>query len=344
MTPPDFWQNLNNSKLLRFLLLFACGWAIVLLITYFYNVIAIFTAAAIFAALLNYPVQWLTRYIPRGGAIAIVFLSTVSLLILVVTALGLEFITQGQGLVERITEAIKNQNLLPVKDYIANIDIGRIIATLQSGLVSGLGIVQNIFSSVFTIVFLVVISLYMLIDGRKLWLAFLKLIPAGSRDRFATTFQHTFLGFLRGQLLLMLFLSIMSFVAFSLLGVNYALFLAIIVGVLDAIPGIGATLGVLVITLLIFASQGWMMALKAIIASVILQQIQDNFVNPKVMGDTLELSPVLLFLALFIGERVAGLLGVFLSIPIAGMIAAWMRSERDSQQKSLQPSEELSNE
>lgn len=343
MTPPDFWQGLNNSKLLRFLLLFACGWAIVLLITYFYNVIAIFTAAAIFAALLNYPVQWLTRYIPRGGAIAIVFLSTVSLLILVITALGLEFITQGQGLVERITEAIKNQNLLPVKDYIANIDIGRIIATLQSGLVSGLGIVQNIFSSVFTLVFLVVISLYMLIDGHKLWLTFLKLIPAGSRDRFATTFQHTFLGFLRGQLLLMLFLSIMSFVAFSLLGVNYALFLAIIVGVLDAIPGIGATLGVLVITLLIFASQGWLMALKAIIASVILQQIQDNFVNPKVMGDTLELSPVLLFLALFIGERVAGLLGVFLSIPIAGMIAAWMRAENSSKQANLHSSEELSN-
>ena len=47
------------------------------------------------------------------------------------------------------------------------------------------------------------------------------------------------------------------------------------------------------------------------------------------MGDALELNPVLLFLALFVGERVAGLLGVFLAIPIAGMIAAWMRSSKE---------------
>jgi predicted PurR-regulated permease PerM len=168
----------------------------------------------------------------------------------------------------------------------------------------------------------------MLIDGSKVWSACLKLIPAASRDRFATTFQQSFLGFLRGQLLLMLFLSVASLLIFTILGVNYALVLAIIIGVLDAIPGIGATLGVLTITLLILASQGWVVAVKVLVACIILQQIQDNFVSPKVMGDTLETSPVLLFLALFIGERVAGLLGVFLSVPVAGMIAAWLRAEK----------------
>ncbi|HEY9617883.1 MAG TPA: AI-2E family transporter, partial [Microcoleaceae cyanobacterium] len=139
--------------------------------------------------------------------------------------------------------------------------------------------------------------------------------------------QNTFLGFLRGQLLLIIFLSIASCIVFTLLGVRYALFLALVVGVLDAIPGIGATLGVLIVTTLVFASQGWEVALQVVIGSIILQQIQDNFIQPKVMGNTLEISPVLLFLALFIGERVAGLLGIFLSIPIAGMIAAWLRTE-----------------
>jgi predicted PurR-regulated permease PerM len=100
----------------------------------------------------------------------------------------------------------------------------------------------------------------------------------------------------------------------------------LIIGVLDAIPGIGATLGVLIVTLLVFTSQGTAIAIKVVIACIILQQIQDNIIRPKVMGNALELNPVVLFLALFIGERVAGLLGVFLSIPIAGMIAIWMRS------------------
>ncbi len=133
----------------------------------------------------------------------------------------------------------------------------------------------------------------------------------------------------------MLFLSTTSFLVFLILGVNYALFLALIVGILDAIPGIGATLAVLTITLLILASQGWVVAVKVVIACIILQQIQDNFVSPKVMGNALEISPVILFLVLFIGERVAGLLGVFLSIPIAGMIAAWLRAENLEKQQSL---------
>ena len=324
----NLWQTLNNSLLLRFLLLFVCGWVLVILIDYFYNVIAIFTAAAIVAALLNYPIAWVSRYLPRGLAIAIVFLSMFVLLIALVTALGFEVINQGQGLIDRITDALRTQDLQPLQDLLGNLSLERVIQTLQTGLLSGLGIVQNIFSSVFTLIFLAVISLYMVIDGEKLWNASIKLIPAGSRDRVVTTFKHTFLGFLRGQLLLMLFLSTASLLVFSVLGVNYALVLAMIVGVLDAIPGIGATLGVLIVSVLILVSQGWVMALKAIIASVILQQIQDNIIHPKVMGTALDISPVLLFLALFIGERVAGLLGIFLAIPIAGMIAAWLRTDR----------------
>jgi predicted PurR-regulated permease PerM len=116
---------------------------------------------------------------------------------------------------------------------------------------------------------------------------------------------------------------------FTLLGVNYSLIFALIIGVLDAIPGIGATLGVLIVTLLVFTSQGTAIAVKVVIGSLILQQIQDNIIRPKVMGNALELNPVVLFLALFIGERVAGLLGVFLSIPIAGMIAIWMRLRQE---------------
>ncbi|KOP27435.1 permease [Hapalosiphon sp. MRB220] len=329
---PSFWQNLNNSTLLRLLLIFACGWALVILISYFYNVIAIFTTAAIIAALLNYPVQWLSRYIPRGLAITITFLGAVVILIALVTALGLEVLNQGQSLVDRITQAVKTQDLLPLKELIGNLNLARLLQTLQTGLISGLGIAQNIFSSIFTLIFLAVISLYMLIDGEKVWLYSLQLIPANSRDRFATTFKSSFLGFLLGQLLLILFLSIASFIVFLILGVNYALFLALIVGILDAIPGIGATLGVLTITVLVLASQGWVVAVQVVIACIILQQIQDNFISPKVMGNTLEISPVLLFLALFIGERVAGLLGIFLSIPIAGMIAAWLRTGENAQQ------------
>jgi predicted PurR-regulated permease PerM len=83
------------------------------------------------------------------------------------------------------------------------------------------------------------------------------------------------------------------------------------------------------VTLLVFTSQGGAIALKVLISCILLIQIQDNYIRPKVMGKSLELNPVILFLALFIGQRVAGLLGVFLSIPIAGMIAIWIKLARE---------------
>jgi predicted PurR-regulated permease PerM len=64
----DLQRRLSNSFVIRFLLLFAFGWAILQLLTYFQTVIVIFTFAAILAALLNYPVLWLRRFFPRAIA------------------------------------------------------------------------------------------------------------------------------------------------------------------------------------------------------------------------------------------------------------------------------------
>jgi hypothetical protein len=104
------------------------------------------------------------------------------------------------------------------------------------------------------IVGLIVTALYMLIDGEKLWNGFLGLLPEQHRDKFARIFRQSFLGFINGQLLLMLFLTLGTAIVFPLVGVKYALLLAVIVGVLDAIPGIGATLGILLVTALVYAS------------------------------------------------------------------------------------------
>lgn len=329
-SPPSsqFWQTLNNSTLLRYLLLFGCAWITVLLINYFYNTIALFTAAGIFAALLNYPAVWLSRYIPRGWAIAITFITAVVLLLGLVTVIGLQVLNQGQGLAAQLRGTLNTQDSLPFRDLLNQLEISKIISTLQTGLISGLSILQGIFSSVFTGIFGAVISLYMLIDGGKLWQASLKLVPAPSRDKFSRIFQQSFLGFLRGQMLLILFLTTSTLLIYPFLGVNYSLLLAMILGVVDAIPGIGATLGTIIVTFLVFASQGPEIALRVLIVSLVLLQIQDNYVSPRVMGNALQLNPVMLFLALFIGQRVAGLLGIFLAIPIAGMIAAWIQSSQ----------------
>ncbi len=111
-----------------------------------------------------------------------------------------------------------------------------------------------------------------------------------------------------------------SFIVYSILGIPFSLSLAIIVSLFDFIPGIGATLGILTISLIILIQSGWFVMLKVVVASVILQQIQDNFIGPKIMQSSVNINPVVLFFSLMIGARIAGILGVFLSVPIAGVI------------------------
>lgn len=337
----SIWQQLSNSSrvrsLLMFLLLFICGWAFIQLITYFSTLIFVFTTASIAAALLNYPVNWLARLIPRKLAVIIVFLASLFLLITFVVTIGLEILNQGQGLIDRIREFIEtaNPNLSPLRNLKLEENFDRILKTLQSGLTTGLGFLQSTFSNFMLFIIIAVICLYMLFDGSKIWNAVLKLVPLDVRDRFAYKTQKSFLGFFRAQLTLMAFLTIFSLIVFNILGTRYSLILSIIIGIMDAIPGIGATLGVLIVTTLVLSSQGLWMAVQVLIACIILQQIQDNFISPKVMKDSLNLHPVLLFFAIFVGERVAGVLGIFISIPIAAMIATWA-DEKDLPESKIE--------
>jgi predicted PurR-regulated permease PerM len=324
----SLWKHLNSNKLLRslvtFLLLFASGVAAVFLIQYFQTTIVIFTISATLAALLNFPVRWVSRYLPRGLAIALV-----SILALVgagafIVALGLEIVNQGQGLASSLNDFLTKTDLAGARGLLKNINLESVLRTLQSGLVSGVGILQGAFSNFLNLVFIIVICIYMLIDGTRIWSFCLRLLPPELRDRFGGSFQRSFVGFFKAQFLLVGFLALTVYIVFSLLGVKYALFLSLIVAVIDAIPGIGGTLCAIVVTILVLMSQGWWMGLQVLVACTVLQQIQDNLISPKLMQENLNINPVLLFLALFIGERIAGILGIFLAIPLVGMIISLM--------------------
>ncbi|WP_309734780.1 hypothetical protein [Chamaesiphon sp. OTE_75_metabat_556] len=77
----SIWDNLNNTKLVRYVLLFVLAWAIVQVLAYFSSIIITFTFATIFAFLLNFPVRWFSRVMPRSLAVFLVF--SLGLLILV---------------------------------------------------------------------------------------------------------------------------------------------------------------------------------------------------------------------------------------------------------------------
>lgn len=327
----NVWQRLNSLALVRFLLLVASGWAVVQLLAYFEAVIVIFTFAAILAFLLSYPVKWLRRFLPHGAAVIVVFLLSIVILGGLIITVGLTVLSQGQQLIdsisgflnslvpliERLEAVLKSRNL--------QIDLSLIETQLReqavSTIVTSLAILQGFLTNFVTFILIAVVAFFMLIDGEKLWNFITKIVPESRRSRFTNVIRRSFLGFLRGQLLLTLFLSTSTFIVFLLLKVPFALLLSVLIGIIDIIPGIGATLGVSTITLIVLSQNVWL-ALRVLIACIVLQQIQDNLIAPRIMQGALNLNPVVVFFALLVGARVAGLLGIFISIPIAGVIVS----------------------
>ncbi|ARV61944.1 AI-2E family transporter [Nostocales cyanobacterium HT-58-2] len=327
----NLWYRLNNLALVRFLLLVASGWAIVLLLDYFESVIVIFTFAAILAFLLSYPVQWLRHFLPHGVSVVVIFLLSIVILGGLAITVGLTILSQGQQLIDSVTAFLNS--LIPfverIEEFLRNrnlpIDLSAIEEQLRNRaitlLVTSLNIFQSFITNFVTFILIAVVAFFMLLDGEKLWHFVLRIVPQRRRDRFTKIIKRNFLGFFRGQLILTLFLTCTTFIVFLVMKVPFPLILSIIVGVIDIIPGIGATLGVSVITLIVLSQSVWM-AIKVLVACIILQQIQDNLIAPRIMQGALNLNPVVVFFALLVGARVAGLLGIFISIPITGVLVS----------------------
>jgi len=329
--PRNFWDRLNNLALTRFLLLFASGWALVQILAYFETVILIFTFATILAFLLNYPAQWFRRFLPHGLAVSVVFLLSLLIIVALITTVGLAFLSQGQQLIDSVIEILNSLALLvgQVETSLQNrniqVDLAIIEGQIRNWALTGIGLslafVQKFFTNLLTLIVIAVVAFFMVLDGERLWSLALKLLPRYLRSKFTATIQRNFLGFFRGQLILVLFLTTSTFVVFSILNVPFALILAVIAGVFDLIPGIGATLGIGIISLIVLSQSFWV-ALKVLVICVVLQQIQDNLIAPRVMQNSLNVNPVVIFFALLVGARIAGLLGIFLAVPIAGVIVS----------------------
>ena len=336
MKEHPLWAFLSNIALVRYLLLFACGWAALELLNYFEIVVVIFSMSTILAFLLSYPVRWLRRFLPHHIAVVGVFLLALTVLSGVFITIGLAVLSQGQPLIDNLTDFLTS--LTPrlealeqsLQRWNLQVDLQSIGAQLRDQTVDVLGagiiVVQALLSNFLHAILVAVVTLFMMLDGGRLWAFVLKQVPAHQRDRVEETVQKSLLGFFWGRLLLSIFFGFSTLLVFLLLKVPYALTLAVIAGLFDLIPGIGATIGIGLVSLFLLSQSIWL-AVKSVLICITLQQVEENLLLPRIMRDSLNINPVVMFFALIVGARVAGLLGVFLSIPIASTIVSLLGIE-----------------
>jgi predicted PurR-regulated permease PerM len=309
-------------------------WLLAIAFQYFEHLFTVLTVASILAFLLNYLVQFFERIgIARPQAVTIVLLVSLTLLVFVGLILVPLVIDQMNQLLQGIPIWLEDiQDRLGQLDSWARarrlpLDLrgfsSRINANIESQL-QGLGgqvvgFALGTLSGLIETVLVVVLAFYMLLYGDRMWYGLINLLPPQIGLPLSASLRLNFQNFFLTQLLLGLFMFTTLTPIFVVLKVPFALLFALLIGVTELIPFFGATLGISIVTILVLF-QNWGLAVQVAVAAIFMQQIKDNVLAPRLMGNFTGLNPIWIFIAILMGAKIAGFLGVIVSVPLAGTI------------------------
>ena len=185
-----------------------------------------------------------------------------------------------------------------------------------------LGYVTVAANFVFTAIVILVLAFYWTLDGPRNIQSFLLLVPQDQREniRELISAMETKVGFyIAGQGVLCLVIGIMALVAYLLIGLPNALVLALVAGMLEAVPMIGPLLGAIPAAL-VALSIGPEKLVWVIVATVIIQQLENSLLVPRVMRKAVGVNPFVTLVALFAFSSFFGIAGALMAIPLAAII------------------------
>src|SRR3989344_5874374 len=276
------------------------------------NLILFLFIAVILMTALNPFVDRLEKYrIPRG-------VSTVILYILLWFLISFSVASLVPLLVEQTARFFST---LPV--YIDQLTQGRFDLSILEPQLASLPqnvfkIIVGTFNNVVGLFTLMVIVYYLILERKNLHKYLLFMFGSNGREARAEVFinllEKKLGGWVRGQLLLMFFVGILSYLGLLFLGVDYAVPLAFLAGILEIVPNIGPTLAAVPAILVGWSgSPGLALAVAALY--FVIQQVENNFLVPKVMSKAVGLSPLVVIISLLVGLKLAGIAGAVLAIP-----------------------------
>ena len=318
--------------LITWLLILVTGWVTLLALSYVGELISILLTASLIAFLLNYAVATVQPFLPRSLAAVLVYLLAAFVVVLIALTLAPPIFNQGRQLVTNLPSLLEEgqDRLASFQDWslahnlpfdvriLASQLLARVQAEAEAIASTGLGLVVGTFNWFLDLILVLVISFYMLIDGERVWRGLTSIFSPRIRDGLTQSLRRNLQRFVTGQLLLGLFMAVTLTLAFWALRVPFFLLFAVFIGLMEIIPFVGATLGIATVVSVV-AFIDWWLAVEVLGVAIALQQVKDNLIAPRIMGNLTGLSPVIIFVSLLVGAKVGGLLGVILAIPLTGV-------------------------
>jgi predicted PurR-regulated permease PerM len=295
--------------------------------------VALFLAVILMSAL-NPALKWMEKRlrIPKILGIFILYIS-------MILSIGLAILLIVPPLVNEIPNFISTLSLPPIPEDIRHFNFT--VAQLSSFFtqIGSLGalfsVITSAFSGVFGFFTILVMSCYLLIDRENLHKKIVWFSPEKKHLELAKEFvdriEIEMGGWVRGQLFLMVTIGVVTYIGMMVLGIPYPVPLGLAAGLLEVLPNLGPTLAAIPGIAVAYGAYGPGMAGFVALFYVIVQQLENHFIVPKIMKDSVDVSPLTTILTILIGFKISGVIGALLAVPVYIMIrtlySIWLREK-----------------
>ncbi len=296
---------------------------------------------AIFFAYLIYPVvRWLNKHLPLIIAILLVYATIIGLVVLglsyLIPALGAEVTTlvhdwpalsaRIQGVVNNANNPIIAHAPAPVRHEIAKLP-KEIVAWIQThgakAASNAIAVILGTAAFIGAMVVIPVLAAYLLYDSEVIKRFFIGFIPEARRDSvldLLAELEQVIGGFIRGQLLVGASVGALIAIGLSLVHEPYAILIGAAAGILDLIPYIGPVIAFIPAVTIGMVTNGWHEAIWVAVVFIVANQAEGHIISPNIVSRTIQLTPSAVVLAILIGGELYGVLGMFIAVPVAGIV------------------------
>ncbi|EJB6214935.1 AI-2E family transporter [Listeria monocytogenes] len=286
--------------------------------------------------LFNPIIDWLEKHKwKRGWAIALLYLVIIGLLILLfsfvipavkdqIVSLFKSFPGYWDQITQKFDEFSRSSLFDQIKDKL-NTNMSDIMKTLSTkgtsvinSAISSIGsIVGTVTEVVLAIVTTPLVLFYLLKDGKKLPDFLLKMLPVNGRAHTRQVLgeaNHQISSYIRGQIIVSLCIGILLFIGYLIIGLPYALTLAIIAACTSIVPYLGPAIAITPAIIIAIVTSPWLL-IKLIIVWCVVQLLEGKFISPQVMGKTLKVHPITILFVILVAGNLFGVLGVIFAVP-----------------------------
>lgn len=339
LEPQKMTIAISTASLLKIIVVALLLWALYAVS----DIILILLISMILASAMDPLVDWLYRKakFPRGLSVILVYLVFIALVAMVIYFLIPPMVDQFNQLAGRLQGfrqelANETSTLTKVLDQLGITEgfsaLSQNFAKLAGNLFQT---TLGVFSGVVRTISVLAITFY-LISSENGMKNFIRSLAPYKHQAYVTALTdkiQTKIGrWLLGQLILSGFIFILIFIGLTVLGVKYALALALLAGLLEIVPYLGPILSAIPGIFVAFV-QSPPLALFVLLLYIVVQQVENYILVPKVMGRTVGANPVVILIAVLVGFKLAGIVGMLLAVPIVAAISVFLSDFREKREQ-----------